>query len=165
MGLSDKDLIPNYHSVSSSDEEVDSVVLKLARQVYWEYQRSLWDPDIATRNPDGEWHFHTWGAVGVLFMDFRSNRMQLNGMVEKSKTLVGAEQMNFIKKCLKTPNLRALLVVTEFPLIFERSKAANLHAEDPCYKDLGYLVSDLKEFEPILKTFASWLSVSRSNEL
>ncbi len=52
------------------------LVLKLAHEVYREYQRQLWDPDYEKHvgKHCDEFHFHKYGDVGVLFIDMRGNR-------------------------------------------------------------------------------------------
>ncbi|HLM56079.1 MAG TPA: alkaline phosphatase D family protein, partial [Pyrinomonadaceae bacterium] len=56
------------------DSDPDSAQYRvgtLARQVYREYQRQLWeDPP----HSDAEEHFHVWGSIGVLFVDQRGGR-------------------------------------------------------------------------------------------
>ncbi len=47
-----------------------------------------------------------------------------------------------------------MVVVSEYPLILERSKSAKAHLAE--MKDLSYSVGDMKDIEAIVKLFASW---------
>lgn len=93
----------------------------LARKVFREYQRQLWD-DIDVDEVPGsgyEHHFHTWGSIGVMFVDQRGGRSFER---DAEKPYLGTKQWNDISNALSTGGLfsdvRALLVVTSVPLVY-----------------------------------------------
>jgi hypothetical protein len=119
------------------------VVLRLAHEVYREYQRQLWDPeyDKHVGKHCDEFHFHKYGDVGVLFIDMRGNRsvskhllvilgfdlmfelhrrIDTNGDTFPERPLVSEQQWKFIEKSLNTPDLQALLVLSEIPFVGDR---------------------------------------------
>jgi hypothetical protein len=96
----------------------------LARQVYREYQRQLWD-DFNPNSipPTGEeQHFHIWGSIAVLFLDQRGGRSFGR---EPSRPYLSKTQWEKLVALLETGELskvRALIVVTSVPLIYLGNK-------------------------------------------
>lgn len=87
----------------------------LARQIYREYQRQLWDDPP---HADDEHHFHVWGAIGVLFVDQRGGRSFGR---DAARPYLGTRQWEAIETALKDgelSNVRALIVVTSVPLVY-----------------------------------------------
>jgi hypothetical protein len=58
----------------SETPDLSPTTLRLARDVFREYQRPLWDPEPSPTDTN-EYHFHRWGGVGILFLDMRGNRI------------------------------------------------------------------------------------------
>lgn len=92
----------------------------LARQVYREYQRQLWDDfntDVTPATGE-EQHWHRWGSIGVLFVDQRGGRSFGR---EPSRPYLSTPQWEKIVAALQTGELsqvRALIVVTSVPLCY-----------------------------------------------
>ena len=94
----------------------------LARRVFREYQRQLWDDFDVDADPDygSEHHLHSWGSLGVLFVDQRGGRSFGR---EASKPYLSTAQWDAITTSLEDPagefaSVRSLLVVTPVPLVF-----------------------------------------------
>ena len=108
----------------------------LARDVYREYQRQLWDDAFSSSAPTSsdEQHFHSWGKIGILFVDQRGGRSFGKDNV---RPYLGTRQWNDIVKQLtggELSKVRALIVVTSVPLVYLSSSMT----------DLGdFLVNDL----------------------
>ncbi|HLG12932.1 MAG TPA: alkaline phosphatase D family protein [Blastocatellia bacterium] len=93
----------------------------IARRVYREYQRQLWDDldtdqDAASGHED---HLHVWGSIGILFVDQRGGRSFARG---RERPYLGTEQWERIAGALAEggalSSVRALIVVTSVPLVF-----------------------------------------------
>jgi hypothetical protein len=92
----------------------------LARQVYREYQRQLWDDFDTNAAPASgeEQHWHSWGPIGVLFIDQRGGRSFGR---EPSRPYLSTVQWDKIVATLTVGELsqvRALIVVTSVPLCY-----------------------------------------------
>lgn len=99
----------------SDRNSVEYHIGTLARQVYREYQRQLWDDPPHT---DDEHHFHVWGTIGVLFVDQRGGRSFGR---DAARPYLGTRQWEDIVKALKNDefsSVRALIVVTSVPLVY-----------------------------------------------
>jgi hypothetical protein len=100
------------------DYDPDSVEYRigtLARQVYREYQRQLWDDPP---HSDAEEHFHVWGSIGVLFVDQRGGRSFGR---DATRPYLSTRQWEHIVEALKAGEfsaVRALIVVTSVPLVY-----------------------------------------------
>jgi hypothetical protein len=100
----------------------------LARQVYREYQRQLWD-DFDPNTPPAtgeEQHHHVWGPIGLLFVDQRGGRSFGR---EPARPYLSSPQWNKIVNELEKGDLstvRALIVVTSVPLCYLGSQTTDL---------------------------------------
>jgi phosphodiesterase/alkaline phosphatase D-like protein len=100
----------------------------LARQVYREYQRQLWDDINPTTLPNTgeEQHHHVWGPIGVLFVDQRGGRSFGR---EPARPYLSTQQWEKIVHELEKGHLskvRALIVVTSVPLCYLGAKTTSL---------------------------------------
>jgi phosphodiesterase/alkaline phosphatase D-like protein len=89
----------------------------LARRVFREYQRQLWDefdPGTGTA-ADLEYHFHAWGPIGLLLLDLRGGR---SFQTDPAKPYLGTRQWTDLRKALQNRRIRALLVGMSVPLVF-----------------------------------------------
>jgi phosphodiesterase/alkaline phosphatase D-like protein len=93
----------------------------LARRVFREYQRQLWDDFDPEAEPTSgfEHHCHAWGPIGVLFVDQRGGR---SFQRDAARPYLGTTQWKAIKEALapggRLSSVRALLVVTSVPLAY-----------------------------------------------
>jgi hypothetical protein len=94
----------------------------LARRVYREYQRQLWDSiDVDVDPPGGavEDHWHVWGSIGVLFLDQRGAR---SFAYDPQRPYLGSAQWQRVTAALAPggalAGVRALMVVTSVPLAY-----------------------------------------------
>lgn len=114
----------------STDYDKNSIEFRIgtiARQVYREYQRQLWDDFNTNTNPSNgeEQHYHVWGSIGVLFVDQRGGRSFGR---EPARPYLSTPQWDKIVALLTTGellNVRALIVVTSVPLLYLGSKITN----------------------------------------
>lgn len=91
---------------------------RLARQVFREYQRQLWD-DLQDPAPgELEDHYHAWGPIGVVFLDQRGGR---SFHPDAARPYLGSAQWDRLRTALSTGVLkdaRVLIVVTSVPLCY-----------------------------------------------
>ena len=90
----------------------------LARRVYREYQRQLWDDLHDPGSDELEDHYHTWGTIGVVFIDQRGGR---SFDVDPRRPYLGTKQWDRLRTALNTgvlKDVRALIVVTSVPLCY-----------------------------------------------
>jgi len=93
-----------------------------AMGVYREYQRQLWDPSCEGELPKDqssvmeEWHFHTYGGMGIFMVDMRGNRITTGGVMVKGD-IMSAKQKAALKEAFKTPGLSCMLVASEIPFV------------------------------------------------
>jgi hypothetical protein len=108
----------------ASDRQKDSpeyLIGTLARRVYREYQRQLWDDfntDQDAPASQGEHHEHSWGSIGILFVDQRGGR---SFNFDLARPYLGTAQWNDILQSLtlgRLSTVRALLVITSVPLVY-----------------------------------------------
>ena len=95
-------------------------------QVYREYQRQLWDPEslkaaVITKADAEEFHFHRFGSVGVLFVDMRGSKIRMDGEKLPRNNILSNNQRQFITRSLETRDMKALIVVSEFPIISDKA--------------------------------------------
>jgi hypothetical protein len=92
-------------------------MLKLGHEVYQEYQRQLWDPDYLSKNTTEEYHFHTYGSLGVLFLDQRGNKITVEGKQQIDNPMISAAQWKWIEDSFNTTDLACMVVCSEIPFV------------------------------------------------
>ena len=97
----------------------ERIIGDLARKVYREYQRQLWE-DAPDPPEDGlEHHVHRFGKIGVLFVDQRGGRSFAR---DRERPYLSRAQWEAITAALAPggtfARVRALLVVTSVPLTY-----------------------------------------------
>jgi hypothetical protein len=105
-----------------SDYDSDSVdyqVGVLARQVFREYQRQLWE-DLPRQPANGyEHHLHVWGHIGVLCLDLRGGRSFAR---DKQRPFLGVGQWAEVSQALSPSgvfdDVEALIVISSVPLVY-----------------------------------------------
>jgi hypothetical protein len=140
------------------DSDPDSVEYRigtLARQVYREYQRQLWeDPP----HDDDEHHFHVWGSVGVLFVDQRGGRSFTR---DAARPYLGTRQWQAIDAALKPggffSGVRALVVVTSVPLVYLGSNVTRFgtSASDDLYDHWSHPLHNKEQVE-MVRALREW---------
>ena len=83
------------------------------------------------QKPSQEHHFHLYGHIGLLFVDMRGGRMLAAGGQARDNPLVSDIQWDHIEETLKNPELRALVVAVERPLVEESPAEAKKRARRP----------------------------------
>jgi hypothetical protein len=113
----------------------------IARQVYYEYQRSLFDAsdpaDLTTQSADA--HCHVYGSVGVLFLDLRGGR-SFHHRPGYEASFLGADQWTVIHGALANNGaLRAcqiLVLASSIPLSYSTAiMSCCIGATMPCIRD------------------------------
>jgi phosphodiesterase/alkaline phosphatase D-like protein len=98
---------------------IEHYVGTLARRVFREYQRQLWDPSATNQPSSGlENHFHVWGRIGAMFVDGRGGR---SFQIDPLKPFLGTLQWDQMIEALGNGQFRnctVLLVVTPVPLAY-----------------------------------------------
>jgi phosphodiesterase/alkaline phosphatase D-like protein len=126
----------------------------LARQVYREYQRQLWE-DLP--HNDEEEHFHVWGTIGVLFVDQRGGRSFGRDV---ARPYLGSRQWNNIVNTLKTgalSKIRALIIVTSVPLVYLGSNItrSGVSIVDDLYDHWSHPINNKEQIE-MLRALRDW---------
>jgi len=113
---------------------------RIARRVYREYQRQLWEDETADADPPVgqlEDHMHAWGSIGVLFLDQRGGR---SFEIDPAYPYLGGAQWERVRTALAPGGLfakvRALVVVTSVPLAYLGDSVSTIGQE---------LVNDLRD--------------------
>lgn len=100
-------------------ESLQHQIALLARRVFREYQRQLWDDGATDAAGANEGHLHTWGEVGALFLDPRGPR---SFAPDPTRPYLGSDQWQAVQDALAPGGLfeevKALLVSTPLPLVF-----------------------------------------------
>lgn len=126
----------------------------LARQVYREYQRQLWDDAPHT---DDEQHFHVWGSIGLLFVDQRGGRSFGR---DAARPYLSTRQWDGIVKALETgvfSTVRALIVVTSVPLVYLGGNITRLgtYAADDLYDHWSHPLHAKEQVE-MVRALREW---------
>ena len=156
----------------SSDKSVGTpeyLIGTLARRVYREYQRQLWDDFDTDADPpteELEHHEHVWGPIGVLFVDQRGGR---SFAYDPARPYLGTTQWDSITKSLTTGPLsrvRALIVVTSVPLVYLGTTTSSLGSvvvNDLC--DHWAFGPHQKEQIEMLRTLRQWKESAMDRDL
>jgi hypothetical protein len=104
---------------ASQYRELQVNIISLAHDIYREYQRQLFAPLEATitkTNKPREFHYHRIASFGIFIFDFRGNRLK-NYTCNTNDKLLGKTQYACLKKFLEDPELKNLVVCTEYPFV------------------------------------------------
>lgn len=132
----------------------------LGRRAYREYQRQLWDDFDTDSDPQSgiEHHFHSWGQIGVMFLDQRGGR---TFGYDSSKPYLSQAQWNEVHAALGPggtfDHVSALLVVTSVPLVYLTKRVgeiAQLALDD--YKDHWSYGTHQPEQLEFIKALEDW---------
>jgi hypothetical protein len=129
----------------------------LVQQVYREYQRQLWDPEgvadgaslgCSDSDGNGEWHFQSWGPVGVFCMDVKETKLWKGRTGEKDSdsALISEAQWRCFSEAMNSEEIQTLIVCCELPFV------------DDSIGDARYARcerSERREYTTLLKTAAA----------
>jgi hypothetical protein len=118
------------------------------------------------QKPSQEHHFHLFGHIGVLFVDMRGGRLLAAGGQARDNPLVSDLQWEFIRHTLENPELRALVVGVERPLVEESPGEAKKRARRPetiAVKERWAYNS--KSLTRLLEMLLAWKNKSEGNNL
>ena len=144
------------------DKDSDAYfVASIARAVFQQYQRALWadvDPSV-----EHEGHAHTYGKLGLLFLDLRSAR---SFSFSHERPYLGTAQWEWIRRELRVGKLsqaQSLAIVSPVPICYVSSFSSG---------QFDGLVSDLRdhwthpdhltEFTEMLVEVRRWLAADPS---
>ncbi|MCA9669376.1 MAG: alkaline phosphatase family protein [Myxococcales bacterium] len=138
---------------------VEHYVGGLARGVYREYQRQLWDT-LATDDPASgfEDHIHVFGDVGVLFVDQRGGR---SFETDLARPYLGSKQWARIAEALGPGGafdaVRALVVVTSVPLAYLGMRVTNagVHVFDDLHDHWAFGSHRMEQVE-FVRALRNW---------
>jgi phosphodiesterase/alkaline phosphatase D-like protein len=139
-------------------DSVDYYIGTLARRVYREYQRQLWDPAALVAPSEAlEYHAHAWGRMGLLFVDQRSGRSFHS---DPARPYLGTPQWQWITDSLFRGQLSqcaVLVVATSVPLAYlgMRATATGSRIIDDLQDHWAYPAHQKEQVE-FLRTLRQW---------
>lgn len=140
----------------------------LARRVYREYQRQLWDDfDPDSDAPDGfEDHIHRFGKIGVWFLDLRGGRSFAR---DPARPYLGTDQWKRIDSNLEgggLDDLRALVVVSSVPLAYMGDTLTDIgkHVVDDLQDHWAWGDNQKEQIE-FLRGLRNWKAGSEGREI
>jgi len=115
MIWSDNDIYNDFTIAPGASQ----ILIKIGQEVYRNYQRQLWDPDYEENlglTPE-EQHFHKYGALGVMMLDMRGNKLDIDGNHFPDNKIVSEKQWSQIADMLADPNIKAVMCCSEIPFV------------------------------------------------
>ena len=140
---------------------------KLARRVYREYQRCLFEDPVPVPPPwEPEYHAHAFGPIGIAFLETRSARtFEPDPPTPPLRPYLGKAQWERFKKDLQSDTLaavRALLVVSPTPPVLVDPWLAALFAVfEPSLKDQWPYAPHRREQKLLLELLRGWKSAGQ----
>ncbi len=137
----------------------------LARRVFREYQRQLWNDFAVDLNPESgfEHHFHKWGGIGVIFLDERGGRSFAS---DQKNPYLGTQQWDDLLAALTAKDgffssTRALILVASVPLLFLSSNVSTVGsiAMDDLHDHWSY-TSHRREQIEMIRHLREWMERS-----
>ena len=104
MIWSDNDVANDFTIKKHEDGEqfYPEAFLKCGIEMYREYQRQLWEPELSPMPEDDEffqeYHAHTYGPIGIFLMDIRGNRITGDGKLQSERPVVSQKQWKALGK-------------------------------------------------------------------
>lgn len=151
----------------SNPESSQHYLGTLARRVYREYQRQLWDDfDTSAAPASGlEHHFHLWGKIGVMFLDQRGGR---SFQRDSARPYLSTGQWQEIENALQPGGFfsgaRALIVITSVPLAYLSTRIStpgSVFMND--LKDHWAFEPHRKEQVEFIRALRNWKEASSGN--
>jgi hypothetical protein len=133
MIWSDNDLYNDFTIATESGKALSNVMIHYGHLSYRAYQRQLWDPNYLS-NPlssTDEFHYHTYGNVGVIMLDMRGNRIDWLGNQNAKNPLLNEAQWKMINGAFSDPEIRVMLVCSEIPFVSDEPEVAKKNALNP----------------------------------
>ena len=169
MLIADHGIPADFHSMPDESylNSVEFFLGAIAKRVFYEYQRQLWDTSATTgENVENEFVYVTFGPVGIILFDSRTvwsfNKFKRE---PGDKSFYGKQQMESFVRCLNgRPEVNVWCLATSLPLLFLNTEATNEGPVQPMdppdavtdYINLGYR----GDSEAILKEIKKWKSSS-----
>jgi len=134
MMWSDNDLYNDF-TIAKGDtgKGLAPTMIHLGHLVYRRYQRQLWDPDCEIKEmvSTGEEHYHKYGPVGLLLIDMRGNRIDLDGTPRPERPIISPEQWKLINSAFNDPEVKVMLVCSEIPFVGDTPEVAKKNSRIP----------------------------------
>ena len=117
-------------------------VLRLALEVFGEYQLQLADPAYASKLNKGTnefFQFRRVGYIGILTLDCRGNRLHRDGSRHHDNPILGSSQWKFIEKVLEEDAGDAVFLavgVEQPPALMTRDELLGKSLADPTAADI-----------------------------
>jgi hypothetical protein len=152
MIWSDNDIYNDF----TIDKEIPSALISLGQQTYRLYQRALWDDNIYDdMHHTEEHHFHKFGALGIMILDMRGNRVDPDGTQFPENPIISDNQWSEIHQLCNDDEIKALIVCSEIPFVSESPEKVKAGAEKiPFLKD-HWAYND-KELFQLLDLLFDW---------
>ncbi|KAK2166162.1 hypothetical protein LSH36_41g11018 [Paralvinella palmiformis] len=134
----------------------------IALQVYHEYQRQLWDPDVMSKREElyNEFYCITHGPLGILMLDARMiTSCYMPKRDPGDDTYYGKEQTaDFRRQFAGNGEVRLWLIAASLPLMFLKRKINELAERTKIADDMaGFInVHHKSDFVPMLDMFRKW---------
>jgi len=164
------------------------ILLRISRKIYRQYQRQLWDIEVANDTEEGfnpkdeklsseldkrgffnghEARFHRFGTTCLILMDTWSNRITVDGRFHPDKPLISTDQWKFLKDLFQwNEDLESLIVCMDMPFTgrtpAEVEEVASLH--ERTWKNDEWSCRD-DEFVRLLDTFFKWRSAKSNRDV
>jgi len=114
MIWSDNDIFNDF----TIAEGASPLLVKLGQQCYRLYQRALWDEDITDdQHHSEEQHFHKYGNLGIMMLDMRGNRVDVEGNQSPDNPVVSETQWSQIEAMLADDDIKVIMCCSEIPFI------------------------------------------------
>ena len=186
MIWSDNDVANDFTIKKHEDGEqfYPEAFLKCGIEMYREYQRQLWEPELSPLPEDDEffqeYHAHTYGPIGIFLMDIRGNRITGDGKLQSERPVVSQKQWKDLGKhfscMLKTceviqlfsdeffekEELKVIIIASEVPFIGDDPETIQEKAEQTDFlKD--HWPYNKEELEQVLDRCFNWKKEDEEN--
>lgn len=156
--------IPHFMIWSDNDifndftiaEGASPLLIKLGQQCYRLYQRALWDEDIHDdQHHSEEQHFHKYGNLGIMMLDMRGNRVDVEGNTFPENPIIGENQWSQIEAMLADDEVKVIMCCSEIPFISDPPEVVKAGAKKIPFLADHWAFNDNELFK-LLDSLSDW---------